>query len=162
MSVLRLLSSFKRSLWSEIWIVIYKTIFMFEMRGSLMNWVKSRFFHITVLIRHILSDKTGTLTENNLQVISIQSLTGEYPVQNVFYSQGRTGIDEATHHLLLNMTVNHSALSIQTTDSKESSSSFSEIRVTSVQEELHEFSNHESINHNTCAQVFCSSQDERV
>ena len=71
-------------------------------------------------------------------------------------------MDETTNLLLLNMTVNHSALSIHNSLSKESSSSFSEIRVTSIAEELQDLINHESANHGFVSQIFCSSQDERV
>lgn len=71
-------------------------------------------------------------------------------------------MDASTNLLLLNMTVNHSALSIHNSLSKEPSTSFSEIRVTSIAEELQDLLDHTSSEQNFVSQIFCSSQDERV
>lgn len=123
------------------------------------------------IIRHVLSDKTGTITENNLQVVSIRSLSSEISINNEFYCHGRMIIDESFHELLLNMTVNHSALSISNRDydqvyTKDESASFSEIRVVSLTEELssqeQSLLEHQSTNHDLATHIFCSSQDERV
>ena len=121
-------------------------------------------------IRHVLSDKTGTLTENNLQVVRIQSLTKEITISNEFFSQGTVHIDKETNLLLLNMTTNHSALSIPNHYSNESlqhtdSISFSDIVVISNEDEYYEQQEllcHQSKNHDLISQIFCSSQDERV
>ena len=121
-------------------------------------------------IRHVLSDKTGTLTENNLQVVRIQSLTKEITISNEYFSQGTVHIDKETNLLLLNMTINHSALSIPNHYSNESlqhtdSISFSDIVVISNEDEYYEqqeLLSHQSKNHDLISQIFCSSQDERV
>lgn len=128
-------------------------------------------FNSSFISRHVLSDKTGTITENNLQVVSIQSLSSEIPISNHFYCHGRMIIEEPLHTLLLNMTVNHSALSISNCDydqvsTKDDSFSFSEIRVVSLTEDLssqeQSLLEHQSTNHSLATQIFCSSQDERV
>lgn len=104
--------------------------------------------------------------------MSIHSNTKEIAIQNEFFSHGRLDIDQSLALLLLNMTVNHSALSIHNRDSiqpsssKDTSSSFSEIRVLSITDELQSqeqaLLEHQSTNHDLVTQVFCSSQDERV
>lgn len=126
--------------------------------------------------RHVLSDKTGTITENNLRVVSLATPTKEYDLVNL-----RNDADAQLSLLLLNMVSNHSALSIRNAvssdltdfacsisqaqsktlmESPHRSSSFSEIIIASNAEE----SSHEWIQpiSEENVQVFCSSQDERV
>ena len=138
--------------------------------------------HVTSLLlsllsrRHVLSDKTGTITENNLRVVSLATPTREYDLKNAISES-----DKALSLLLLNMISNHSALSIRNTVSSDltdfacsisqaqskthmesplRSSSFSEIIITSNAEE----GSREWIQpiSQENVQVFCSSQDERV
>lgn len=131
--------------------------------------------------RHILSDKTGTITENNLRVVALATPLHEFSLGNL---QSTNAIDPSTDPclsmLLLNMLTNHSALSIKNTvssdltefmnsishaqsqslvDSLTKSSSFSELCITSLAEN----SSHDWIQpQEEDIQVFCSSQDERV
>lgn len=67
------------------------------------------------LSRHILSDKTGTITSNNLRVISIATREKEYSLTHPSAPLSSSG-DPSLHALLLNMLTNHSALSINHTE----------------------------------------------
>lgn len=156
--------------------------FMFEMQALLMNWVMSRLLQsLSLTYRHILSDKTGTITENNLRVVALATPSQEFSLCDL---QSTTLINPSTDSclsmLLLNMLTNHSALSIKNTassdltefmnsisvaqsqsfvDSLTKSSSFSELCITSLTENSSPDwmqPQEEDI------QVFCSSQDERV
>lgn len=125
--------------------------------------------------RHVLSDKTGTITENNLRVVALATPTKEYSLKGAVNDS-----DAALSLLLLNMITNHSALSIRNTASSDLAdfacsishaqsktllesprlSSFSEIIIASNAEESpREWIPPVSEDN---VQVFCSSQDERV
>ena len=63
---------------------------------------------------HVLSDKTGTITQNNLRVVRLCTPSRELPVHNSFMSSAGVALDAEASLLLLNMLTNHSALSIAT------------------------------------------------
>lgn len=95
--------------------------FRFEMRGLLMNWDMSRWLLFpSFTCRHILSDKTGTITENNLRVVALATPLHEFSLGNL---QSTNAIEPSTDPclsmLLLNMLTNHSALSIKNTVSSD-------------------------------------------
>lgn len=140
------------------------------------------FFSLPLTSSHILSDKTGTITKNNLKAVSVCTTTREIPINNEYLSSGAMALDDDAHRLLLNMITNHSALSIATevadlppfsssislqqssrpkTMLSLPSSSFSEIRIVSALEEWRSQSR-SSYSSAEDMQVFCSSQDERV
>ena len=140
------------------------------------------FFSLPLTSSHILSDKTGTITKNNLKAVSVCTTTREIPINNEYLSSGAMALDDDAHRLLLNMITNHSALSIATevadlppfsssislqqssrpkTMLSLPSSSFSEIRIVSASEEWRSQSR-SSYSSAEDMQVFCSSQDERV
>lgn len=66
---------------------------------------------------HVLSDKTGTITQNNLRVVRLCTPSRELPVHNSFMSSAGVVLDAEASLLLLNMLTNHSALSIATASS---------------------------------------------
>ena len=66
---------------------------------------------------HVLSDKTGTITQNNLRVVRLCTPSRELPVHNSFMSSAGVALDAEASLLLLNMLTNHSALSIATASS---------------------------------------------
>ena len=136
----------------------------------------------------ICSDKTGTITENNLCVVKFCTREASHELDSsVSSSLG------SVKPLLLNMILNHSALSIANPSVHDSnafldclsvgqsrsfskcepanikyepsfSSSFSELRICSFDEELkmQEVALLPSKSCESNTQVFCSSQDERV
>ena len=137
-------------------------------------------FH-SLIRRHILSDKTGTITENNLRVVALTTPLHEFSLIDSHSNDSLTqSADPCLSRLLLNMLTNHSALSIKNTsssdltefansisyaqsqscvDSLTKSSSFSELCITSLPDDqpcnwIQEPEEE--------VQVFCSSQDERV
>lgn len=68
-------------------------------------------------LSHVLSDKTGTITQNNLRVVRLCTPSRELPVHNSFMSSAGVALDAEASLLLLNMLTNHSALSIATASS---------------------------------------------
>ena len=130
--------------------------------------------------RHILSDKTGTITANNLQVASISTRQAEYSLMYTHLTAPAEE-DQSIHSLLLNMVTNHSALSIshpnsmdlvefadsisyaqsQSVSRSSYSGSFSEIHVNSIPDQI-AISSISVEKEGGDVQVFCSSQDERV
>ena len=66
---------------------------------------------------HVLSDQTGTITQNNLRVVRLCTPSRELPVHNSFMSSAGVVLDAEASLLLLNMLTNHSALSIATASS---------------------------------------------
>ena len=89
-----------------------------------------------------MSDKTGTITANNLQVASISTRQAEYSLIDTHLAVS-TGEDHSIHSLLLNMVTNHSALSINhpnATDLVEFSDSISFAQSHSVSRSSYSFS----------------------
>lgn len=159
--------------------------------GTQEYWMSSailRCFLYWLRVRHILSDKTGTITENNLCVVEFCTRETSYGMDSSVSSSL-----PSVKPLLLNMILNHSALSITNPSVHDSnafldclsvgqsrsfskcessilkiepsfSKSFSEIRICSFDEELRmqEMSLLPSKSCDSNTQVFCSSQDERV
>lgn len=148
----------------------------------------SRCFLSWLRVRHVLSDKTGTITENNLCVVEFCTREASYDMDSSVSSS-----IPSVRPLLLNMILNHSALSITNPSIHDSnafldclsvgqsrsfsrcessivkiepslSESFSELRICSFDEELRmqEMSLLPSKSCESNTQVFCSSQDERV
>lgn len=129
--------------------------------------------------RHILSDKTGTITENNLCVEKLCTPETVIPLDSNTHP-----VFPSVESLLLNMITNHSALTVSNPSIQDShafldcisfgqshsfsrfefSRSFSEIRICSFDDELkmQETALLQPHNKEQGTQVFCSSQDERV
>lgn len=164
------------------------SISTFEMLEYWMNLVILRCFLWWLLFSHILSDKTGTITENNLCVVEFCTRQSAHVMDSTVSSS-----IPSVKPLLMNMILNHSALSIANPSTHDSnafldclsmgqsrsfskceppnlknepslSSSFSELRICSFDDELKmqevALLPSKSCDFNT--QVFCSSQDERV